>query len=240
MLGIGIDVVNMYDNSAAQKYFNTNSGTTIYNMTMDQSAAGYGIQYDAGALYKFTDKIKGGVVVRSGTLIKMTGKATFDSNQTDYNEEYTYPMTYGAGVSYEPKKNITLALSFDQNNYSAMHETLNYKTSVGLSNSAGPLNGRNWKDTTVLHLGAEYRHTQKLAFRAGIQYDPAPFDTNQLSLMEINEYNFFYYSIGAGYKIGRVNLDFCYAYCPSDNPTIDGRSYTYNLDVFRLGARYSF
>jgi long-subunit fatty acid transport protein len=123
-----------------------------------------------------------------------------------------------------------------------MHQTIVYKNQIPgvFGNEAFPLSGRKWNDTTQLHLGAEYRCSEKIAVRAGIQNDPVPFSTNQLTLTEINQYNFLYYSVGAGYTIGKVDLDVCYAYCPSDSPSIGDRNYKYNLDVFRFGLRYGF
>ena len=238
MLGLGIDMVNMIDNTNAQKYFR---GTTInYSEALDEGAAGYGIQVNGGLMYMFSDKVKGGLVLRSGTNIKLSGQAKLNGNESAYDEEYTYPLTYAVGASYDPRTDLTLAFSIGQNNYSSMHENVTYKSNIGLPNSSGPLEGRDWKDTTQVHIGAEYRCTGKLALRAGIENDPTPFSTNQLTLTELNQYNYIYYCIGAGYKIGQVNLDLNYCYCPSDNPSIGDRNYTYNLDVFRLDARYSF
>jgi len=244
MLGLGIDFVNMVDNENVQKYFKG-----VYGMAVNQSATGYGMQVNGGLLYKFDDKWKGGLVLRSGTDIKLNGQAKvyegfpYGTNlQTDYSDDYTYPLTASVGVSYEPQSNLTLALSVDQNQYSEMHETYKYNNQVPqvFVNNAGPLQGRDWNDTTQLHVGAEYRCTDKLALQAGIQNDPAPFSTNQLTLTELNQYNFMYYSVGAGYKLGQVKVDVCYAYCPSDTPSVGDRSYQYNLNVLRLGLRYSF
>ncbi len=245
MLGLGIDIVNMINETNAQKYFDTAAGNSIYGMAVNQSATGYGVQVNGGLLYKFNEQWKAGLVLRSGTDIKLNGQANgYDSvsGQTDYTDDYTYPLTGSVGVSYEPKNNLTLALSVDQTQYSEMHETINYNKQMPgvFDNSAGPLEGRDWKDSTQFHVGAEYRCADKLALRAGIENDPAPFSTDQLTLTEINQYNFIYYSIGAGYKIGQVNVDLCYAYCPSDSPSIGDRSYQYNLNVFRLGASYRF
>jgi long-chain fatty acid transport protein len=250
-LGLGIDVVNMLDNTNVQKGYTRGTGSIMpfdYDLAINQCGTGYGIQLDGGMIYKFNDKLKGGLVLRSGTTIKLSGQAKYINtiygvnSTTDYNEDYTYPLTYGIGVSYEPKTFLTLALSIDENQYSSMHETLKYNTQVPgvFDNIATPLDGRNWNDTTQVHIGMEYRCGEKLALRAGIQNDPTPFSTNQLTLTELNQYNFMYYTIGAGYKIGQVNLDICYAYCPTDKPSIGDRNYDYPLNVYRLGARYSF
>ena len=241
--GLGIDIVNMIDTLNAQKGYTRGPGSLMpqdYGVTLDQSATGSGIQFDGGVLYKISDKINCGAVVRSGTMIKLSGKATLNGNETDYDKDYLYPPTLGAGISYEPSNELTLAFALDQNKYSLMHEAERYKTQVGLSNVSQPLNGLNWKDTVQVRLGSEYRLTGRFALQAGIQTDPVPFATDQLSLSELNQYNFMYYSVGASYKIGSINFDICYAFCPSDSPSIGDRSYEYPLDVFRFGARYSF
>lgn len=242
MLGLGIDVVNMIDDTNVQKYFKN-----IYGMAVNQSATGYGVQVNGGLLYKFDDKWKGGLVLRSGTTINLKGQAKVYESfagqaQTDYTDDYTYPMTAAVGVSYEPKSNLTLALTIDQNNYSKMHEKYKYDAQVlgVFADNSGPLQGRDWNDTTQFQIGAEYRCTDKLALRAGIQNDPAPFKTDQLTLIELNQYNFMYYSIGVGYKVCAVDIDVTYASCPSDTPSVGDRNYQYNLDVLRLGLRYSF
>ncbi|MBN1824001.1 MAG: outer membrane protein transport protein [Endomicrobiales bacterium] len=241
-LGVGIDVVNMTDTLTIKKDYTRGTGSAMpadYSVLYEKSASGYGMQLVTGVMYKLSEKVNSGFVFRSGTTIKLTGTSKLAPTEADYDEDYKYPMTYGLGFSYLPQDDVTVGLCVDQNNYSVMHETIKYKDAA-FPDVDRKLDNRDWKDTTQVRLGAEYRQSEKLALRAGIQTDPVPFSTDMLALTEINQYDFVYYSIGAGYKAGKVNIDFCYAFCPSNSPSKDGRSYEYPLNIFRLGATYNF
>lgn len=241
--GIGIDIVTMDDFMNAQKYYTRAAGSIMpmdYDVTLDKKASGNGIQFDGGVIYQINDRMDLGAVLRSGTLIKEKGKAVLNGLQAEYERDYVYPPTCAAGLSYKPTHKLLLAFAVELNKYSLMHETVKYKNYIGLHDENRPLDGRDWNDTTQVRLGAEYFYTEKLALWAGIQTDPVPFKRDQISMGELNQYNYYYYSLGAGYRVGKINVDLAYAYCQPDKAEIGVRSYEFPINIIRLGARYNF
>ncbi|MHB9154614.1 MAG: OmpP1/FadL family transporter [Endomicrobiales bacterium] len=258
-VGLGVDIIQMTDNTKVNKAY-VKSATSLlpalvpgYNATIENTASGTGIQVNGGAMYKILENLQAGLVFRSGTTIKLTGKTKIDqtgvpipglsaSSEYNFDQNYAYPMTYGIGVAYNPTKAWTIAFGVDQNMYSVLKNNVDYATLPPT-----PLNlvikdvdkSLSWKDTTQLRLGAEYRCCDRWALRAGVQNDPSVY-SEKLTLINTNQYSFIYATVGAGYRFGAVSVDLSYANGISDKPELAGRSYEYPLNIFRLGANYSF
>lgn len=260
-VGVGVDWINMTDKSEAKKDYDksaasflngVNPALTSYNISTKSDASGSGFQFTGGVLYKPLTNLRTGLVVRSGSTLKLTGKATFTQSglgaaglpdvtfNTDFDKNYAYPLTYGIGAAYDPINPLTLALGIDVNNYSSMKDDITYKNPLPAVGFANVNKSSGWKDTTQLRLGAEYRLNEKLSFQGGVQTDPVPIPTDKLTLLELNQYNFNYICLGAGYKTGSIKINGTYAQGVSDKPEIDGRTYEYPLNIFRVAASYSF
>jgi len=99
---------------------------------------------------------------------------------------------------------------------------------------------KEWKDTTRVCLGAEYRVNEKLSFQSGLQTNPVPCPKDKLTLLNTNQYNLTSLSLGARYKMGVFQVDVGYIHSFSDNPEKDGREYKFPSDSYRLGVGYKF
>ena len=253
--GFGVDMVTMTDKQNAKKqYAHQGTGSpSSYGLEIDQNAFGYGVQYNGGLLYRPMDTLRFGAVMRSGTKITLHGQAKYNQNglswlgsgyadlqyQTDYDQNYTYPFTYGLGVSYDPLPKWTLAAGLDFNQFSTKRDDVSYNTPLpGVFNTANADGG--WKDTTQYRIGAEYRPDEKLSLRAGIQTDPSQVRTSDLTLLNLDQYNMAYYCVGAGYNFSFATVDLTLVKGISDKPGQAGRSYEYDLDIVRLSVDYSF
>ena len=255
-LGLGLDMVNMSDSKDVSKTYTRGTGSAApvnYSAKIGIDSSGYGLQANAGVIYSIMNNLKAGAVFRSGTTIKMDGEATYvqtglaalgaayaDVNfKTDFDREYAYPMTYGIGVSYEPVKNLTFACSAERNEYSTMKDDYKYDTPLaGIFANVDAKSG--WKDITQLRIGAEYKLNEKISVRGGAYTDPAPYSQSKLTLLDVNQYDIIFGTLGLGYDFGRINVDASYIKGFSDKPSIGARSYEYPLDTFKLGAGYKF
>ncbi len=249
--GVGIDLVTMTDKINAQKSYLSASAVPSYRLEIDKQSSGYGVQYNGGLMYKPVDMLQLGAVIRSGTKISLHGKAYYAQqglaalgysdlrHTTDYDQNYTYPMTYGLGVSCTPLPKWTFAAGLDWNQYSLKRDDTSYKAPLaGTFDNAN--NDGNWKDSTQYRVGAEYRHTEKLSLRAGIQTDPSQLKGNNITLVNLDQYNMTYYCVGAGYRFSSASVNLTYAKGVSDKPEKAGRSYEYNINVLRAGIDYTF
>lgn len=243
--GVGADIITMSDSQSAAKNYTASAGSPLpsYRFSLDKKASGYGIQWNGGLLYRVTPRIRLGAVARTGAAIDMNGRTMVSLGadcRSDYDQKYVYPATYGFGAAYDPIPALTLAAGIDHNVYSSMRDEVTYKDenpSAGLVNTRGD-NG--WKDTTLYRIGAEYRSSEKLALRAGVQTDPSPLISNKLTLLDTNKYDMVYYCVGAGYSVLGVRADLCYARAFSGTPARDGRTYDMPMDIVMLGVNKKF
>lgn len=247
-VGLGLDFIGYFEKQEARKAY-SGAGGYLFNLKVD--GTGSGVQLNGGLLYKVLPNLRAGLVYRTGATIKISGTSTFTQNglanfgypnavlESSYDKNYTYPTTYGISAAYEPSDKLTLAFALDQTKYAPAKTDITYKNPVpGLfvnTNTDAKL-----KDVTQYHLGAEYRYTDRLAFRGGIQNDPVDTPTEKLTLTNTDQFDFTYYSLGAGYRIGNVSLDFTYLRGITNTPSTAGRDYGYSHNEYRFASSYKF
>ena len=255
-LGLGVNWIYMIDELEAEKEYQASAGSLLsnYSALVDKNASGSGMEVMGGVLYKLMEKLKVGFVIRSGTTLKLKGEAKAKITglsalsgglmpdvdyETDYDQNYAYPSTYGLGASYEPMDSLTLALGVERVNYSTMKDDIDYEDELaGIFDDVNEK--KEWKDTTQVYLGAEYRVNEKLSFQGGLKTDPIPSPKDKLTLLNTNQYNLTSLSLGARYKMGVFQIDVGYIHTLSDNPKKDGREYKFPSDSYRLGVGYKF
>jgi long-chain fatty acid transport protein len=242
-VGAGINWINMIERRKIEKEYV--SPLTPYSVKTEYNASGSGFEFIGGAMYKPMDKMRVGLVIRSGSVIKLYGEAKLETtglaaflgnHETDYEQEYAYPMTYGLGVSYDPIEALTLAAGVEVNNYSVLKDDIDYEDEAVFSDEN---ESKDWDNTTQLRFGTEYRF-EKLVLRCGVQNDPLPFSREKMTLLDINQYDLITLNIGAGYNLGSVQVDVNYTKVFSDKPEKNGREYEYVSDTYQLGVGYKF
>jgi long-chain fatty acid transport protein len=248
--GLGIDWVTIDNKSELHKDYIPGTGSPLpgYSFLSKDGAWGSGFQLNAGLRYVFLENLQAGLVYRSGASLKMTGTNHYAQSglaltaidvQSEYDQTFNYPMTYGLGVAYEPAERWTLAAGFEQINYSTMKQDITYKDPIpGVFNDADADLG--WKDTTKLSLGAAYKANEKLNLRTGILTDPTPYSRDKVTLTDVNQYDFVYYSLGADYDFGVVKAALTYTYGQSEKLNKGGRTYEFpmNMVYFSVGRTF--
>ncbi len=254
-LGLGLNYLYMIDNNKMEKTYVASAtsklmGINGYGMSVEQSGTGTGMEVTAGAMYEPSEKCKLGFVFRSGSTIKQsgtakivtTGDAAGMSHETDYDKDYKYPMTYGLGVSYQATEKLLVSAAVDISNYSAFEDTIDYETpdaSGFLSDTDGV--DLEWENSTQFRIGAEYCVNEKLCLRTGAYNDPTSAPTDNLTLINTNQYAYITMNLGAGYEVNEnIDVDLNIGYALSDKPTKNGREYEYPAMTYRLGVGYNF
>lgn len=256
MVGVGCDYVMMEDKLKYSKGFVTPVALS-YTIAGDRSATGAAMQFNAGALYKFNDQWQAGAVYRSGADIKLTGKMTMSqtglgasvlgpvygypaSYESNYERQYKYPTTYGVGLTWKPTEKWVVGTGYDQSVYSGMRNKYTYDTQLpGLISNTDF--SEEWRDISQLRLGAEYKCNEALALRAGLQTDERlAKNEKRLSILDLNEYDMTYASLGAGYAIKSWVIDLTYARGMSNKPSLGTTEFEYSIDIVRFGAQYKF
>ncbi|MCB4792761.1 MAG: outer membrane protein transport protein [Elusimicrobia bacterium] len=253
-IGVGIDTVGMIDHLKISKEYTKSASSPLasYLAMIEQQSTGSNYQIVFGGMYKPTGKVRLGLVFRSGTVIQLSGKARtvtkgisaitsgavpdldFDTN---YRQNYTFPMTYGLGVSYEPKNSLLFAFSVEQNKYSTLRNAVTFDNELAgiFTNSNTDMQ---WKDTYQVHFGTEYRLNEKWALRAGVQNDPSPVNNDYRTLLDTNQYERIYITLGAGYKIKSMTIDCFVSSNYSNNITRNTKEYEFNSNSVRLAFGY--
>lgn len=191
--------------------------------TLDGSAS-TAFGFNIGILYKPTDKIDIGLDYRSKVSMKVEDGSTefivptslspyFPMGNT-FNAELPLPYVISAGLTYHVNNNFEVGAQFDWVGWSA-YESLDIsfaETTALLQNTSSP---REYKDSWVLHLGAEYRFESNLQARLGFYYDKTPVQDGYMTA-ETPDNNRIGITAGLGYSIGeRFQLDLSFLYINS-------------------------
>jgi long-chain fatty acid transport protein len=162
--------------------------------------------FNIGAFYKATEKLSIGVDYRSKITMKMEGgdaKFTIPSAlQTTipptnkFDAELPLPANLDFSVAYQATDKLLLAFELDWvmwGTYESLEFT--FEDQGALLNSSNP---RNYKDTYIPRIGAQYALNDKLHLRAGMYYDQSPTDEKYFT-PETVSLNTFAYTLGLSF-----------------------------------------
>ncbi len=244
-LGAGINLLyGMLDYNAQKHLRNTGSD---YSFEADLKGDGFGLEGIFGALFKITDQLSLGGVYRTGGKIKMSGNASTTlslaafpiDEKSHYDQDFTHPATWGIGLAFRPKDNLTLTADFQRTNWSS------FRIDVKFDNPGVALHDKDysadWKDSNRYRVGAEYRPNQRWSLSCGYLYDESPLPDTSVSLTNIVDVDRHSIDVGAGYKWRisnwKLQTDIRYAYSWGDREIND---VDYSQRVHSIGATISF
>ena len=221
---IGASLLIAYENFRARNLFGSTAafliGATPTDMgTNEGSAMGYGVKL--GADWKITDGISIGAVVQPKISMDeiswfkefLTGYVPgFGANAFTGDAALTLPNEVGIGAKFAVGKSVDIVA-----------DIMYYQwTSVDVFEYFG------WDDQIVYKLGAEFRPSDKLALRAGINYAKSPIQDGispsglptvfaNYAFPAITETHI---TLGLGYKMDKnVALNAYYLYAPKTTVT---------------------
>jgi long-chain fatty acid transport protein len=215
------------------------------------NATGYG--YNAGIYYKPCPKFSVGLTYRSQVNMKVSnGTATFTVPPSlgtnfptgPFSSSLSLPSVLTLGFSDSLTSKLTLALDINYIGWKC-YDTLafDYKTNTtALLDTKLP---RDYQNTFAFRIGAQYRVTDKIIARAGVNLELTPIKSGYVTpeLPDANRVNF---ALGIGYKINsHFVVDASYTYenfKRTDNNTalqLNGTYKTY-LSAPGLALTYKF
>ncbi|PWE00658.1 OmpP1/FadL family transporter [Marinilabilia rubra] len=158
------------------------------SVNLNGSTTAYG--YNVGVFVKVSKDVSLGVNYRSKVVMELDGgDATFDvpeSFQTNFPDGNTFsaelpmPSNLTIGLGWKATDKLLLALDLQQVGWSEYQE-LNFdfeENTAALEDSENP---RNFENTMVYRVGAEYSALEQLKLRAGIYYDETPIPSDYLT-----------------------------------------------------------
>lgn len=144
------------------------------------NATGYGVR--VGWLGKMNDMVTLGAAY--STEMKY-GK--FDKYKGLFAEQggFNTPENWNLGIAVKATPQATIAVDYQQINYSGVNSVGNPSTSLGaaIASTLGPSNGRGfgWGDTKIVKLGAEYNYSDALTLRAGYSQNNNPITSRDVT-----------------------------------------------------------
>ncbi len=148
------------------------------------------IGFNAGLYYQMNTKLSMGVNYRSKVnMVIDDGDADFDvpASMSDYfPEDNTFkgelplPANLTFGLAYKLKEKWMLAIDIQKVYWSA-YEQLDFDFSTNTSLLEDSSNPRNYSDTYIYRVGAQYKASEKVALRAGAYYDQSPVADNYMT-----------------------------------------------------------
>ncbi|MBK3517783.1 OmpP1/FadL family transporter [Carboxylicivirga marina] len=214
--------------------------------------------FNAGLSYKPSDKLSFGISYRSEVKVKLDeGEATFNVPKDLYDDETSFPaktkfkaelpmptnITFGVG--YQINDKLLLAADLQYVGWSA-YESLDFDFENNTPILEDSQNQRDFENTMVYRLGAEYAMNEKFQFRAGIYYDTTPIPEDLLT-PETPGTDKIGMSLGCGYQINdKLSLDASLLYIHGTKredgyaPTNFYGTYYSNAVIPGIGLNYSF
>ena len=211
-----------------------------------------------GLMYKPTDKLSLGMSIRGPAKMKLSGKTSINYEliklNLDSETSFNLPWDMEVGLSYRITENFLFAAGFQYTMWSALD-----KVEKTIKNVPGfdphlqmPVFGDikeeeilKFKDILIWRAGLEYIFPQGVSLRAGIGLDhyASPAETLSITNIDVNKLTFLG---GIGYKAGKMQIDFLYAYAIGKEREKELSGYAipltekYNLNVFILGLGITF
>lgn len=210
-LSLGFGVELMYGDVQLDKAMTLAPGLKAdAGLTGDALAKGFNIS----AHYRFNDQWKAGFVFRSHTDLNFSGdlkvsglpaglpiqNGTYSGSATLYT-----PDSYTLALAYYPTQNLSFEGQVQYNTWSRYSE-LTIDTGIGTIPSV-----KNWKDTWLFSLSAEYDWNEWLTLRAGASYETSPVDEAHADFVApVN--GRWKYAAGFGVHKDSWSVDFSYVY----------------------------
>lgn len=258
---------------ALQQTLNTVFGNT-YDDVVPASVnlngkADVALGFNVGLMYEVNERLILGISYRSKVEVEVDGgkaKTSYASDelktvlasklppleQGNFAATLPMPANTTVGLSYKFSDRFKLAAEVQMVQWSTYKE-LKFDFSPAALDPADLVSKKNYDNTMVYRLGAEYKITDRLDLRAGVYYDETPIQ-EELYNPETPGMNKLGISFGASFSpVKNFTVDFAMLYIhgfdidgstPDPNPVVPNRkfsgTYSSNAIIPSLGLTYSF
>ena len=186
----------------------TNNGT--------DSSSGFGVRL--GYLGKLSDKFSVGASYSPKiTMSKFSQYAGLFAGQGSFD----IPENYALGLAFQVAPDVTIAADYQRIMYSGIPSVTNPSSNATLGIPLGSANGPGfgWTDINVVKLGVQWKATQNLTMRAGVNVSENPVKSSDVTFNIIAPgVTTTHYTVGGTYALSdKTELTFSYMYAPSNS-----------------------
>jgi long-chain fatty acid transport protein len=242
-ISLGGSLLVVYENFRARNAFSAFGGYSDENTAM-----GYGLKLGMNA--KINDSISIGVVAQPKLSM-----SEIDSFKNYIN--FVANAATGGAVSFTGDAALTLPNEFGVGAKFAVNKDLDINTDVMYYQWSGVdlFEFFGWKDQTVLKVGAEWRTSEKLALRAGLNYGKSPIQNDKpiigSSGFTAASGNYLFpaisethLTVGLGYKMDKnMTINAYYLYSPEttieDSAAFGGTKLAMSQHALGIGINYA-
>ena len=161
----------------------------LHPVQMEDNASGWGYCATVGVLFKATQTLSVGAVLRTPMTVNVKGEIEvsstfpeFVSPKQDQDYDITFPMWAGLGLAYRDLLVDGLTLTTDVtwtqwSDFGAIVRNTENELPGGLGSSDPP----EWDDTIEVGVGLDYKMSRSMSFRMGYRNVPSPTDAEHFT-----------------------------------------------------------
>lgn len=212
--------------------------------------SGSAVSGGLGVLFKPTEKIGLGLSIRGPARMKLSGKTWLTITvpqlgllNLELNSEtrFNLPWDVELGFSYRISEDILFSTSAQYTMWSALDKVEKTIKNIPVQGDLETFEPMNFKDILIWRAGLEYHLFGGVFLRGGIGLDryATPAETLDFKNIDVDKVTLLG---GVGYRTGRMQIDFIYAYAQGKEreTTVSSCPGKYNLDVSLMGLGVTF
>ncbi len=207
-----------------------------------------------GLMFKPFERLSVGLGVRGPAKMKLTGETTATYTDPffgtvpvllDSETSFNLPWDFEVGFAYRITENFLVSTSAQYTMWSALENVEKVIKNIPSVGDMEETQVMDFKDILILRAGFEYFVSGGIILRGGLGYDRCATPQSSLDITNIDVDKFTLIG-GIGYRTGRMQMDFVYAYADGKEreKQISGFSFPerYNLSasIMGMGLTFSF
>jgi long-chain fatty acid transport protein len=233
-LGVSVGGVNNRNELKAPYIFQSHPVLTGLKTMLDLETDGWGVNADAGLVWKASDAVTVGFSVRTPTNFDTDGRALGDITpqlaalginadgtfRYDADVDTELPLRLSLGTTFQATPKLRLFGQVDWENWEDAYDSLTVSLSNGSNAGINGVLGStsivdviplNWEDRFIFRAGAEYAVNENVDLRFGYSYGESPVPNSTLLplVAGISEHTL---SAGVGWHKGPWTVDFAWQY----------------------------
>jgi long-chain fatty acid transport protein len=220
------------------------TGNVPYSQETIQDTEALAVGADVGALWRVSDHLNLGTVLRLPYRINKTGTTQIEdtlaglSLKSGTTVKEDYPLRITAGLAFKPSLRDLLGLTVTWMNWKAYNQSVSYDDPVPGIFEGSSGNPARWENTITAGVGYERKVSDRWSGRLGILYDQAPEPKEYRTLIGGLVVDSWKMSAGAGLKLSGAlfNMGYSYTYGPEVDGYIDGAGYSSRLQEVYAGV----
>ncbi|MEK9149997.1 MAG: outer membrane protein transport protein [Candidatus Desantisbacteria bacterium] len=248
-LGLGLNILQGSSKMETKKVV-----PGSYTYTSKADGDGLGIEEVIGVLYQPRPNLSAGLVYRTGSNLDLDGSAKISYpfpigpppnwamfvEESDYEQVFKVPTTYGLGIAYNPFPKLILTSDLTRTDWTTFRKEIDFtKPDQNLLKDKDE--SLDWKAVSKVRLGAEYKYSDSLAFRAGLFTDPSPVPDKAVSMTNLGgvDVNRNLYTIGLGKNLKDWQIDLGFLHTKADREA-QGVKYEKEANSFHIALSSLF